>query len=107
MNKRTNRFRLITEHCIATDKYNLLRGNDNCIYYYFKKLYLRIKLNIQGESKQHTLLYNSNNNTITKSLLIQALFLFLVYTHQQQIIYSYNLFNTIVIKSIINIAKYA
>ena len=32
------------EYCIATDKYNLLRDNDNIILYFFKKLYYKIKL---------------------------------------------------------------
>ena len=34
-------------YCIATDKHNLLRDNDNIIVYFFKKLYYRIKLSFK------------------------------------------------------------
>ena len=34
-------------YCIATDKYNLLKDNDNMIVYFFKKLYYRIKLSFK------------------------------------------------------------
>ena len=45
-----NKSRLITEQCIATDKYNLLRDNENRLKYYLKKLYYKIKhsKNIKG-----------------------------------------------------------
>ena len=33
---------------IATDKYNILRGRENRIIYFFKKLYYRVKLYIGG-----------------------------------------------------------
>ena len=36
-------------YCIATDKYNLLKDNDNMIVYFFKKLYYRIKLSFKYE----------------------------------------------------------
>ena len=37
-------------YCIATDKYNLLKDNDNMIVYFFKKLYYRIKLSFKYEA---------------------------------------------------------
>ena len=42
--KMNNKSKLITEQCIATDKFNLLRDGENPVKYYFKKLYLRYKL---------------------------------------------------------------
>ena len=45
--QRIKKTSIALDYCIATDKYNLLRDNDNIIVYFFKKLYYRIKLSFK------------------------------------------------------------